>query len=110
LKTDSASCNDLQLEIYRSALAMGMPKLLADLRLIAAASGAGAKYAALTARLAKFPEDAPIELIYLAPCRINVVHQRAISLTFEDLEALSMSEFSEVWDLFRKTILPALRE
>ena len=110
LKTDSSSCNDGQLDTYLSALDAGMPKLLAELELIAAASNARAKYAELRTRLAGFPVDRPLELVYLAPCRINVRHDRVLALTFQELAPLSLPEFPQVWDLFRSIVLPACRD
>ncbi len=108
LKTDAASCSDPQLEIYRTAMALGMPRLLSDLRLIADASGARAKYRTLTELISPFPEDAPIELVYLAPCRIKPGFDRAHALTFADLQEVTLPEYPEVWDLFCKIVLPSL--
>jgi len=110
LKTDSDSCREEQLDAYLSAIESGMPKLISDLDTIATASNDRAKYAELRSRVARFPPDRPLHLVYLAPCRIQVQHPRVFALTFQDLADLSLSKFPEVWDLFRSMMLPSLRD
>jgi hypothetical protein len=105
LKTDDASCNDLQLNTYLTALDRGMPQLLADLYSISGASNARTKYAELRSCISRFPADRPIELVYLSPCRSSIKDTRVTALTFEDLEDLSIGEFPRVWDLLRTIML-----
>jgi hypothetical protein len=110
LKTDSASCNDEQLSIYRSAMDKGMPQLLNDLAAITAASSSRPKYEALRQRLAHLPVDCPIELVYLSPGRIDCEDPRVLPLTFLDLEKMSLATYPLAWDLFRSIVLPHIQE
>lgn len=108
LKTDTASCSDEQLSIYLSALDRGMPQLLRDLDVIAEASTARQKYAALRDRMLRYPADRPIELLYLAPCRISATDPRVRSVTFKDLEKLQLDDFPEAWKLFRSIVAESM--
>jgi len=108
LKTEVNSCNDLQIATYKSALDLGMPRLLNALGLIANSPHASPKYSAMP-KLGGYPPGAPIELVYLAPCRKNFPDRRMRSVTFRDLEGLELTEYQEVWDIFRTIVLPALR-
>jgi len=110
LKTDSASCNDEQLSIYRSAMDRGMPKVLDDLKSIASASSSRAKYQALQRRLEHLPADRPIELVYLSPSRIDCEDHRVMPLSFRELEKMSVADYPLVWELFRSIVLPHLGE
>ena len=85
-----------------------MAALRADVRSIAAATGAKEKYAALVSRIDAYPENPAVELVYLAPCRVPVRHPLARALTFADLAGLTNAAYPEAWELFRAIVLPAL--
>ncbi len=71
LKTDRFSVRDDQIEIYRRAMQRGMPALFQELAAIRTATQArhGQKYDLLVQRLAPFPLNRPIELVYFHRAR-----------------------------------------
>lgn len=103
LKTDPASIRDEQLAIYMRARTRGMGALLKDLDAIRGTTAAKAKYAALHALIAPFPVDVPIEIILLAPNRVE--HPAIHSITFRDLAKLEHSGHPAEWQLFRELLI-----
>jgi len=67
LKTDNRSSNQQQLERYAYAVTRGMPALVQDLAGIGEKSGLPGKYFRLQNAVRAFPENRPIEIVYLAP-------------------------------------------
>jgi hypothetical protein len=110
LKTDSASCNDEQLDIYRAAMDRGMPRLLGDLEAIANASASTSKYRAVQKRLEHLPADRPLELVYLSPTRIACADPRVRPLAFGDLAKINSRRYPEVWKLFQQIVLPSISD
>jgi hypothetical protein len=110
LKTDDLSVRDSQIEIYKQAIGRGMPVLRQQLQSIQEATTFGKKYNLLAERLAAFPLERPIELVYLAPTRIDTgrLGLASCSIAFAELAQLELKRYSDEWQLFRSIILPAL--
>lgn len=107
LKTDRASVDQGQVDIYHEAIRVGMPSLLRDLNAIRDATKAGAKYDALLARFKGLPADRPIELIYLAPPGNLNLNLRGVgrALTLNALANLELERHAAEWRLFRERVL-----
>lgn len=110
LKTDDLSVRGLQIEIYNRAINKGMPVLRQELRSIQGATTFGKKYDLLDQRLAAFPLERPIELVYLAPTRVDLPLpvNAGHSIAFADLARLQLNHYGEEWQLFQSIVLPAL--
>jgi hypothetical protein len=110
LKTDVGSVCDAQLDIYLAAMQRGFAQLRRELEQIIAASKATPKYELVTRRLQGYPEDGPIELVYLHPgyLHISSCPANVHLLRFCDLQDLTLEHHAEVWDMFRRLVLPKL--
>lgn len=107
LKTDRASVDQGQVDIYHEAIRVGMSSLLRDLNAIRDATKAGAKYDALLARFKGLPADRPIDLIYLAPSGNLNLNLRGVgrALTLDTLANLELERHAAEWRLFRERVL-----
>jgi hypothetical protein len=109
IKTDRDSESDGQVGTYLSAIARGMPALVADIHDIRAATVKRAKYDMLLERLAGYPLDLPIELVYLAPAGGETRFPPAVKLLdYARLGRLNHRAHPEVWTAFRNRLVPAL--
>ena len=110
LKTDPRSVGREQVMNYISARDKGMPALVADLVEIRGGSDLGWKYDALAARLAPFPAERGVDVIFLAPTRLDIAHRErgVISITFADLQDFEPSRFQAEWRFFKALLLPLL--
>ena len=107
LKTDSASLSQGQLTTYLDAQKRGMKALRTELNEVYRATRHRRKYAELFHRIDQYPVDAPIEIVYLIPNQRRLPASEGIHLiTFQELEKITVSDYSEAWNLFKETILP----
>ncbi len=119
LKTDNLSIEDDQLDAYESAMHRTMPALIRDIVEILSGTTAVSKYKYLLERLKGIPnnDQTPLRVIYLSPtipARLRYARQldksQIYPLTFSEIENLPVKRFPEAWDLFRKIIMPLLRD
>lgn len=111
LKTDRGSVSGAQIARYRQALAQTMRQLIDDLAPIAAASIKGTRYAALRKRLAQHTKEIDshsIELVYLSQEHVEDFGPNMHSMTFDQIQQLSLPMHGEVWELMKMILLPNL--
>ena len=107
LKTAAGSIGQEQLDIYRRSVERGMPALMRDLPLLRERTKARAEYDELSRRLATFPHDRPIEIVYLAPVAMSEVDlgPGGRSVTFAQLRTVEIERHPEAWRMFRDSVI-----
>lgn len=107
LKTDSASLSQRQLTTYLDAKKRGMKALRSELNEVLRATRHRGKYMELFRRIDQYPIDAPIEVVYLLPDKRSLPSSEGIHLiSFQELEKITIPDYSEAWKIFQKEILP----